>query len=503
MRIASCLALLLAAPAASAADYYVNAATGNDATGLGSLASPWKTITHALAQVPGPGDAIHVAAGIHNLALGEVFPLTMKPGVHLIGAGLALTLVDALGVAVPAVRFETVPFSTPTRLEGIRISNTGGAAVRVATPDGSGILVSRCSLLGNSIGLRVEAGTAAVGATLRQNFIGFNFTNVFLVGGTPGTTTAASFDRNWITLSSTQGVTAFAAAGGAVSAKFLGDRIESCLDVGLFAAASSGSVVLSTSSLTVFHQASKGIDISTTGGGSCSVSIDHATIADNTGAGVSASGSAAVTVSNSIVRGNASGDFAGVPVSSVLNCVVGPGPYAGQNGNLAVDPLFVNPAADDYQIQQGSPCIDTALAGPATRDAYGDSRPLDGNLDGLVAPDIGSDEYAHAHVAITGTVSVGGTFNFLLTGSPGVFVQHSFSFSEGALPIPYWGTAFVGFPVFTLGGIAGFPPTTIPVTLPNDPSLAGLVIYIQSVGSTLVGGNLRGSLGNVLRFEVY
>ncbi|MCI0588100.1 MAG: DUF1565 domain-containing protein [Planctomycetes bacterium] len=497
------LVLSLLAPCAPAVDYFVNAATGNNASGDGSLASPWRTITFAVSQVQGPGDAIHVAAGVYDSALGETYPIDMKPGVSVIGAGFGVTILDAVGVGVAGIRFNAVPFATPTRLEGIRISGTGGPAVRVSTPDGSGITIARCSLSGNGTGLRVEAGTGAVGPTFRQNLLAYNVTNVFLVGGTPGTTTIANFDRNWITFSTTQGVAAFAASGGSVAATFSGDRIESCFDTGLFATASSGSVVLTTTSLTVFHHVNKGIEASAVGGGSCFVSIDHATVADNTGAGISLVGSAGAIVSNSIVRGNTGGDFAAVPVSSVVNCVVGPGAYVGQNGNVNVDPMFVDTSVDNFQLQQGSPCIDAAGPGPANRDSYGDSRPLDGNLDGVSLPDVGSDEYAHAHIATTGSTTVGGSFSFVLTGTPGVFIQNSFAFAEGPpLAIPYWGVLFVAPPIFPLGGIVGFPPATIPLTIPNDPTLLGLLIYIQSVGTTLVGGNLRGSLGNPLRLEI-
>src|SRR5262245_14386746 len=88
------VALALLSPCAPAADYFVNSITGNNASGDGSVASPWRTITFALSQVPGPGDTIHVAAGTYDLTLGEVYPIDMKPGVSVIGAGFGVPILD-------------------------------------------------------------------------------------------------------------------------------------------------------------------------------------------------------------------------------------------------------------------------------------------------------------------------------------------------------------------------------------------------------------------------
>jgi len=78
-------------------------------------------------------------------------------------------------------------------------------------------------------------------------------------------------------------------------------------------------------------------------------------------------------------------------------------PYAGAcsdqtglNGNLSVDPLFVDPVAGDYHLGAGSPAIDVgdnnAPDLPVT-DFEGDPRILDGNMDGLAVVDMGYDEF--------------------------------------------------------------------------------------------------------------
>ncbi len=83
--------------AAQANDYYVNATTGNNAPGNGTQADPWKTVTYALGQISGTGHTVHVAAGTYDSALGETFPLGIKNGVSLIGAGESLCILDAKG----------------------------------------------------------------------------------------------------------------------------------------------------------------------------------------------------------------------------------------------------------------------------------------------------------------------------------------------------------------------------------------------------------------------
>jgi hypothetical protein len=69
---------------------YVDATTGNDATGKGTQTAPYKTITKALALVASPGPIpvvdVEIAAGHYNAALGEKFPLAIPTGVTINGA---------------------------------------------------------------------------------------------------------------------------------------------------------------------------------------------------------------------------------------------------------------------------------------------------------------------------------------------------------------------------------------------------------------------------------
>jgi hypothetical protein len=75
---------------ASPAKLYVNAAAGSDATGDGSVFSPYASITRAVSAASAPC-AIHISSGIYNEHL------AMKDGVALIGSGSTNTIVSAGG----------------------------------------------------------------------------------------------------------------------------------------------------------------------------------------------------------------------------------------------------------------------------------------------------------------------------------------------------------------------------------------------------------------------
>jgi hypothetical protein len=103
------------------------------------------------------------------------------------------------------------------------------------------------------------------------------------------------------------------------------------------------------------------------------------------------------TILNSIVWndfGQGGGvNYTGSGVLTFTNSCTYPLPVNGQ-GNVAVNPLMVNPLDGDYYLTAGSPCIDSGLssAAPAV-DFEGAPRPLDGNQDGVAIADMGAFEY--------------------------------------------------------------------------------------------------------------
>jgi Right handed beta helix region len=66
----------------NATTWYISP-SGNDATGNGTMANPWKTLFKATSAVAAAGDIIHVNAGTYT----ETQKCFLKPGVHIEGEG--------------------------------------------------------------------------------------------------------------------------------------------------------------------------------------------------------------------------------------------------------------------------------------------------------------------------------------------------------------------------------------------------------------------------------
>lgn len=65
-------------------EIFVNPVTGNDRTGRGTSALPYRSISMALTQAKS-GTTIRLAAGTYSVANGEVFPIRLKPNVIIQG----------------------------------------------------------------------------------------------------------------------------------------------------------------------------------------------------------------------------------------------------------------------------------------------------------------------------------------------------------------------------------------------------------------------------------
>ena len=128
-------------------------------------------------------------------------------------------------------------------------------------------------------------------------------------------------------------------------------------------------------------------------------------------------------ITNSIMWGDTPDEFAsdGYASPNVTYSDV-QGGFAGV-GNIDADPLFVDPANNDFHLSAESPAIDTgsnSAPNLPTHDFEGDSRILDGNGDGAALVDMGIDEvvpWAPVVVEVVIDIRPGNEHNFVQLSS--------------------------------------------------------------------------------------
>jgi hypothetical protein len=164
--------------------------------------------------------------------------------------------------------------------------------------------------------------------------------------------------------------------------------IDSCIIIGNAGGVSSWSILEGWGALGVYnsiiaYNGERGVVCSS----GASLGVANSTIVGHTTAGISRSINGGV-VYNCIVWGNGDDLY---NVTSTYSDIQDGDP--GQ-GNISADPLFLDPANDDYHLTLGSPCIDSGRDRSfITDDFEGDPRPLDGDLSGTAEYDMGADEF--------------------------------------------------------------------------------------------------------------
>jgi hypothetical protein len=151
-----------------------------------------------------------------------------------------------------------------------------------------------------------------------------------------------------------------------------------------------------------------------------------------------------VSVRNTIFRGTGT-DFSGVSPSQVSNSITCQTGFAGVNGNVCADPLFVDASTGDFHLQAGSPAIDA------------------GTSDG--APPL--DNACGARVDDPATTNTG-------SGTPDYFDIGAFEFGASGGPCAALDTSSPGS-VSNLAASSGPAGIDLTWTNPLDPDLAEVI----------------------------
>jgi len=431
------LVVLLMVPAAppqahAFASIYVDAATGSDTTGDGSIGSPYKTIGKgsAAAFIAGGGN-VHVNPGTYNMASGETFPIGIQVGVMIVGRSEGV-VVDATGSGQGAFYCENG--NNETGLESLTItggntSERGGGVRILNTVNENRPLVRWCTFIGNNAttaggAISVEGAKASiVGCTFEENTASFSGGALNVVGDTASAIVSdCSFTGdnapvgggalnvfrgivsvNRCTFSGTSGG-GYDWQGGAISvvdsASFvIKDSTISQCSAGVGGALNLDAVDSAQIYNTVFDRcaaANRGGAIEAV---DSSFSLYSSTLIGNTAVNsndtlhITNSSSQTVQIWDTIVW-DAAGDEIGPSPSTITYSCTSDVAVTG-TGVIHTDPQFVSTSGVvDYQLCNGSPCIDTGDPIPGLDyDLLGADRPVDGDGSGAARNDMGAYEH--------------------------------------------------------------------------------------------------------------
>lgn len=433
-------------------DYYVDALSGNNATGNGRIASPWKTISYALSQVAGPDVEIHVAPGTYDQALGESYPLIMEPGVSLVGAGYTSTTISGNG-STYAIHFpSTAIYTEATVISGFKIMN-GTAGIRVDGAVGSGAspTIRANWITENTNGIENHVGVSRYAYTVIEDNLIANNTNYGIrdnaeadwaqakpnithnriVNNGSGGIYCASRASNYYTANcspvimnnvisdnSGDGLTCHTSYAGSCNPELINNTISGNQGWGVRRSQGFNYNVLSAPRLI------NNLIYDNADGGAYFVfyfndwRIDKPLLLNNTIAYNNLYGvrSGLPTIKNSIVWGHT--DDLDVAVSYVSYSNIGDGEYGSTNQNISTDPQFVDPTYGDYHVLPTSPVLnagDSSHADLTTLDIDGDPRILGASVG------IGADEtqpyslLINKSVAAIGDIGVGDRLTYTLT----------------------------------------------------------------------------------------
>lgn len=478
---AALCSVLCSSPATAGLEsFFVDVATGSDANDGLTSATAWKTIGHALEQMEPGVNIVYVAPGTYSAASGEVFPLRPR-SVYVVGTGDEPedVIIDAGGESV-ALSFDgtEADIDVGDGLENLVVRGGDPVGIDVisvlsrAIPDFRNVVVRGCST-GLSVFESEDSPYTAWFSLSDGTVVEDCGVGVLVSEHASFSAIDARFRGNGI------GVHAF---GRVIVLQSVVTSNEIGLRIVENAATSSGTSAGSSYSMLIARNA-MGVHVTATDQSAWHFDMEDMTISDND-VGIALDGpGVGPRLKNSIVWGNGD-DY--LPLSAAelqaTYCDFGDGDFAGGDGNLSVDPLFIDSAAGDYRLAPGSPCAEVGGSG-GNVDLLGRTRPIDGDLNAHAKNDLGAYELAtlvaDSSVTLGGTLSVEG-WNLsgaggLLFASP-LYPVDGLETAFGSLKLDLAAIVYVG----TVTSAPG-PPAVTTFPVPAAPGLAGTTVWLQGV----------------------
>jgi len=417
----------------------VDATTGSDLTGDGTLAHPYETIEKAMSIAPISGDVVRIAQGTYY----PPSTIEVPTGVQIIGAGLGLTRIWGVGgPSGPVFRFQGADANT--RLEGVEVrgggGTEGGAVQIIGAMESDAPMITACQFIDNGVSdnggaMYIDKGMYSYCRPLIMS-CEFNGNEAGESGGAIYVTFGANPFIMGCTFSNNGASGVRPAGGGAIFITGAYARITGCeivdggapsgtgggisitnptgwveiqrtLIAGNDADYGGGVALNSTSYMTYMENCRIEDNVSTSDAGGmrvydASVDIDgcsfvgnHKVVDDQPGA-LSVLTGADVTVRSSLFHNNGSVNVPASPTGSLAITYSFVNEKVDGIGNIdAPDPGLTSVSDYIERLSPTSPCIDAGdPASTLETDFYSTLRPMDGpDADSVARVDMGAFEY--------------------------------------------------------------------------------------------------------------
>jgi parallel beta-helix repeat protein len=309
------------------------------------------------------------------------------------------------------------------------------------------------------------------------------------VSGTTGPGPIVTFTGNTVHANKNIGVYANPGQNLRIDGNLIKDNARGVRFFGPTAALLVNNIIVRSTDSTV----GDGIEVA----GSSNVRMVNNTVYKNALQGIVLSSGATLSVYNTIVSSNGSGDLQGLPAGSVQYSLIGKSPPAGNN--ITGDPKFVNPDSDVFDLSSGSPALDAGSNSVPDLPFLDFNRRLRvastsglGTLPGNGIVDIGASEASSAYPLV---------FPLLANGTQPIFGD---TYTTGIAVLNYGSSGVAAnFTAYSpLGGLLGG--TTNPATRTIGSAAQIPILDYQLFGfdpaSQSLGGVLASSLQRIAGF---